>query len=253
FLVDLQKGSCDYYATSMVVLARAAGLPARLVIGYHTGKYNAELDAYLITEAEAHSWPEIYFPGYGWVEFEPTAGRPALSREGALPYAPALDTDIPAELQETEPSVDLAKLLKSGSQFLLAGLLGALVTGVIWTLAKAYRTRGFPPSTVVSKIFADLRGQAAVLGMSNGSGMTPSELSFSFRDGLATLARQSKHTRFLLSAQQEIEQIVDTYIRASYTQHLLTERDQRETLAVWRRLSWRLRWARVLQQFRSRY
>ena len=59
FSFDLQKGYCDYYSTSMVVLARAAGLPARMVLGYHTGKYNAELQAYLVSEAEAHSWPEI--------------------------------------------------------------------------------------------------------------------------------------------------------------------------------------------------
>jgi transglutaminase-like putative cysteine protease len=253
FLFDVQKGYCDYYATSMVVLARAAGLPARMVIGYHTGKYNTELDAYLVTEAEAHSWPEIYFPGYGWVEFEPTAGRPALSREGTLPYAPALDTEIPAELRETEASVDLARLLKSGSQFLLAGLLGAIVAGAIWTLAKAFRTRGLPPSTVISTIFADLRGQAVALGMSNESGMTPSELSHSLRSGLNKLARQSQRMRFPVSAQREIEQIVDTYISASYARRRLTKRDQSETLAVWRRLRWRLRWARIVQRFRSEH
>ena len=251
FLFDLQKGYCDYYATSMVVLARAAGLPARMVIGYHTGKFNAELGAYLVTEAEAHSWPEIYFPGYGWVEFEPTAGRPALSREEGLPYAPPLDTEIPTELREKEASVDLVRLLRSGTQYLLAVLLGALAAGAIWMLAKAFRTRALPPSTVVSTIFADLRGQAVALGMSNGSGMTPSELSHSLRSGLAKLASQSQRTRFLVSADREIEQIVDTYIGASYARRRLTRHDQIETLAVWRRLRWRLRWARIAQRYKS--
>ena len=81
---DLQKGYCDYYATSMMVLARAAGLPARMVIGYSSGSYDVGLEVYVVTEAQAHSWVEIYFPDYGWVEFEPTAGRPTRERRG--PY-----------------------------------------------------------------------------------------------------------------------------------------------------------------------
>lgn len=252
FLFDLQKGYCDYYATSMVVLARAAGLPARMVVGYHTGKYNAELDAYLVSEAEAHSWPEIYFPGYGWVEFEPTAGRPALSRDDTLPFAPSLDTDIPAELREKAPAFDLLRLLKSGSKYLLTGLLVAIATGATWALARTIRIRRLPPSAVMARIFTDLRGHAVVLNMSSGSGMTPSEFSLSFRSGLARLASQSRRTRFLDLAQQEIEQIVSSYIRASYTQQRLTDRDQIEALSIWRRLSWRLRWARVVQRFQSR-
>ena len=253
FLFDLQKGYCDYYATSMVVLARAAGLPARMVVGYHTGKYNADLDAYLVSEAEAHSWPEIYFPDYGWIEFEPTAGRPALSRDDALPFAPSLDTDIPTELREKAPSLDLLGMLKSVSNYLLGGLLVAIAAGAIWALARIIRTRGLPPTTVVARIFADLRGQAVALGMSNGSGMTPSELSHSLRRGLLILARQSQRTRFLVAAEREIEQIVGSYIRASYTQQRLTERDQIEARSVWRRLSWRLRWARLMRWFHSRY
>jgi hypothetical protein len=222
-----------------------------MVIGYHTGKYNAELDAYLVSEAEAHSWPEIYFPGYGWVEFEPTAGRPALIRGEGLPYAPALDAEIPAELRETAPSFDLLGMLKSGSNYLLGGLIVAITAGAIWTLVKAIRASRLPPSAVISVIFADLRGQAVALGMSDGVGMTPSELSVSFRDRLAALARRSQGTRLLGPAQQEIEQIVNAYIGASYTRHHFTERERIETRAVWRRLKWRLRWARAIQHFRS--
>src|SRR5258706_11632360 len=56
FLFDLKKGYCDYYATSMVVLARAAGLPARIVIGYATGTYDPYSAVYNITQADAHAW-----------------------------------------------------------------------------------------------------------------------------------------------------------------------------------------------------
>ena len=81
FLFDLKQGYCDYYATSMVVLARAAGLPARLVIGYANGAYDFESAQYIVTENYAHSWVEIYFANIGWVEFEPTASQPAILYE----------------------------------------------------------------------------------------------------------------------------------------------------------------------------
>lgn len=82
FLFDLRKGYCDYYATAFIVLARLAGLPARFATGYAVGHWNEVEHLWLITEAEAHSWPEVYFPDYGWIPFEPTAGRPELTRIG---------------------------------------------------------------------------------------------------------------------------------------------------------------------------
>lgn len=80
FLFELKKGYCDYYATAMVVLARANGLPARFVSGYAPGFYDAPNAQYVIRELNAHSWAEIYFPGIGWVEFEPTASIPEIER-----------------------------------------------------------------------------------------------------------------------------------------------------------------------------
>ena len=80
FLFDLKRGYCDYYASSMVVLARSVGLPARLVVGYAPGEYDPESGTVLITGLEGHSWAEVYFSDLGWVAFEPTAGRPPLDR-----------------------------------------------------------------------------------------------------------------------------------------------------------------------------
>ena len=94
FLFDLKQGYCDYYATSMVVLARAAGLPARLVVGYANGAYDLERAQYIVTENYAHSWVEIYFADIGWVEFEPTASQPVIlyeeENESTAPVAEAL-------------------------------------------------------------------------------------------------------------------------------------------------------------------
>lgn len=98
FLFDLRRGYCDYYATAFVVLARLNGLPARLAVGYAQGAWAEKGGEYRITEREAHSWPEVYFPGYGWIPFEPTASR-------EIPRWPEISTARPphrlATWQET--------------------------------------------------------------------------------------------------------------------------------------------------------
>lgn len=80
FLFDVQAGYCDYFATAMVVLLRSAGIPARLVMGYAQGSFDSQENRFIVTEADAHSWVEVYFPGIGWVPFEPTPGLPEITR-----------------------------------------------------------------------------------------------------------------------------------------------------------------------------
>ena len=79
-LFDSRRDYCNGYATAMVVLARSLGIPARLAAGYAEGEYDAERGVFRVSEMNAHSWPEIYFPNYGWIEFEPTASERPLVR-----------------------------------------------------------------------------------------------------------------------------------------------------------------------------
>lgn len=80
FLFDLQEGYCDYYASAMATMLRTIGIPARTASGYAEGTYDEESAVFFVTAADAHTWVEVYFPTYGWVEFEPTAGESALDR-----------------------------------------------------------------------------------------------------------------------------------------------------------------------------
>lgn len=80
FLFDSREGYCDYYASAMVVMARAVGIPARIAVGYAGGEYDEELGGYRVRRSNAHTWVEVYFPDYGWIEFEPTAGEPLIVR-----------------------------------------------------------------------------------------------------------------------------------------------------------------------------
>ena len=84
-LFERPAGYCNYYASAMAVLARAVGIPARVASGYTLGEY--ENGVFHIVEANAHSWVEIYFPGYGWVEFEPTPNKPEIERPKKLQTA----------------------------------------------------------------------------------------------------------------------------------------------------------------------
>lgn len=86
FLFDLKEGYCNYYATAMVVMLRSQNIPARMAGGFSEGKYNAQLGQFVVLESDAHTWVEAYFPGYGWIEFEPTSNQAPLMREGDDPF-----------------------------------------------------------------------------------------------------------------------------------------------------------------------
>ena len=79
FLFDYRAGFCNYYATAEVILLRSVGIPARMVVGFAQGNYEPP-NKYTVLEKDAHAWPEVYFPGIGWVEFEPTSSQPELTR-----------------------------------------------------------------------------------------------------------------------------------------------------------------------------
>jgi transglutaminase-like putative cysteine protease len=82
FLFDERRGYCDYYSSAFVVMARAVGIPARVAAGYSRGEFNPLTATYRQHEYDAHTWPEVYFPEYGWIEFEPTGSDPAMVRPG---------------------------------------------------------------------------------------------------------------------------------------------------------------------------
>ncbi|MBS4197826.1 DUF4129 domain-containing protein [Bacillus sp. FJAT-49870] len=113
FLFDTKKGYCDNFSTSMVVLLRAAGVPARWAKGYSAGQYNGETDGkdriYKVTNNDAHSWVEVYFPSEGWVPFEPTIGFSNHTtivndeeKETTAPITPAIQPSKPNQLDNKD-------------------------------------------------------------------------------------------------------------------------------------------------------
>ncbi|MCB0959179.1 MAG: transglutaminase domain-containing protein [Acidimicrobiales bacterium] len=82
FLFDAEQGWCEQIASSLVVLARANGIPARLVTGFVPGDRDPVTGRWLVRAREAHAWAEVWFPEVGWVPFDPTADVPLAGEDG---------------------------------------------------------------------------------------------------------------------------------------------------------------------------
>lgn len=77
FLFETRAGHCEYFASAMAVMLRTLGIPSREVNGFLPGEYNDLGGDYVVRESDAHSWVEAYFPGNGWIVFDPTPPAPA--------------------------------------------------------------------------------------------------------------------------------------------------------------------------------
>jgi hypothetical protein len=237
FLFDLKRGYCDYYATAMVVLARAAGLPARLVTGYASGSYDEAARRYVVTEADAHSWVQVYFPHYGWIDFEPTASRAAIARRAdPLPQASAKLWTPPEPITARRAHLNWAIVLGIGGG-LLALALGGLV---LWLLIDAWRLRRLPPGETVIGLFRRLHRYAQWLGVGSCEGDTPHEFATALVLCLRELGQGRPAILGLLSAVDEIRWLTELCARSLYSLHKPQVSEQTEAVQVWGRLRRRL-------------
>jgi transglutaminase-like putative cysteine protease len=244
FLFDLQEGYCDYYATAMVVLARAAGLPARLAVGYAAGSYDSYQARYVVTEADAHAWVEIYFPGYEWVEFEPTGGLPPIERSAEA---------APSEWPEPEGTLESATAWRVGlgwSWQLTAPILLVLLAlpGVVWLAVDGWRLYRMRPAEAVATLYRRLQRHGPRLAVPVRVADTPYEFAALFAGRLEGLAQQRCWGNVLAPAVQELYRLIELYVLASYSPHSPDVNDRALAIQTWRKLRWRLLLARVWQR-----
>ena len=79
FLFDSKVGYSDYFGSSMAVMLRSVGVPTRMAAGYAPGELNEDGQR-VIRDSDSHGWVQVYFPGYGWIDFEPTPNWPTHDR-----------------------------------------------------------------------------------------------------------------------------------------------------------------------------
>jgi transglutaminase-like putative cysteine protease len=109
FLFVRRKGHCEYFASSLAVMLRSLGIPARLATGFQSGVYNSVSGLWLVRTSDAHSWVEAWIPGYGWKIFDPTPPDP---NPGGLALLTSLELYLDAAgtfWQEWVVTYDLAR------------------------------------------------------------------------------------------------------------------------------------------------
>jgi transglutaminase-like putative cysteine protease len=227
FLFDVKEGYCDYYASAMVVMLRSVGVPARFVVGYTPGQpkqQNEQSDVgtvYRVLERNAHAWPEVYFPSYGWVQFEPTASEPLLSRpapeakdnldNGLIPNQgpqdPITEDQLPKDpLAQTpvnfQASTALEMWLRGNWGWLLGivVLAGTAIGG--WRYLRWRQIDLFRDSEVLGRLFALLGLWAERLHVPWRPSQTPLERAAAFNSRLPEAAPAVDTIATLFIAQQ---------------------------------------------------
>jgi transglutaminase-like putative cysteine protease len=112
FLFDARTGFCEQFASSMVVMLRTLGVPARVATGFTPGSRNTFTGYYEVRASDAHAWVEVYFPGFGWYEFDPTFDVPPVSQSASelFPIARAVRF-IAAKLKAVIPGKETTTVM----------------------------------------------------------------------------------------------------------------------------------------------
>jgi len=276
FLLDYRQGFCTYAATAEVLLLRAVGVPARLAAGYAEGEIPPGTRRLRqVRQSHAHTWPEVYFPGLGWVEFEPTTSqsplhRPAGQTEEVSPGAgqptPVARTPLTpagaAEGASGQPAgvvsppkrktlhwwLPLAGLMVLASGYLLwrKRSVRLAIAGLrrgdrgLWQAGPMLRLRlaawrDRASQRIWARACAELYRAARRLGTSPSPAQTPLEV--------AALLRQQ-----LPEAQADVEALLSTCLPAMYGTRPGDARLARQAAASLRHKSRRAAWQKRLHQ-----
>jgi hypothetical protein len=240
FLFDLKRGYCDYYATAMVVLARASGIPARFVSGYSSGYYDAENARYVVREMNAHSWVEVYFPEIGWVEFEPTASQPEISRtlsENELP------TDQPRDPFASE--LLLRFRLERVTNLALPAALILLGLILYYTWIERWRYLRLAPAAAIEKIYRKLYRFGRPLAGERTKAETAYEFMQKLTHRMNTVSTRPRVSEIFRNAQEDIELLTELYQATLFAHTHIQKQDTRQAVNTWKRLRLRLLIARL--------
>jgi transglutaminase-like putative cysteine protease len=235
-----RTGFCVQFASSFTAMARAAGLPARVAVGYTPGRYDSISGLYRVTSEDAHAWGEVWLAGVGWTRFEPTpdSDLPGGSRlpggaraiTPSAPIAPAPPTTAPAgSTPSTTPDtaqpggtaqvdIDAPAAGRDGGGFtfnwwfavalLAGGVVGALIVAAVIVLAKRRRRstrRDDPdPAGAITGAWEEVLDRLGEAGVERQPARTPLEL--------AELAP----TRIPETAAPPLRHLAETYSAARY-------------------------------------
>jgi transglutaminase-like putative cysteine protease len=187
FLFETRRGYCEQIATSMAVMLRTLGIPTRLVTGYGPGERNPLTGYFEVKQSDAHAWLEVFYPGIGWVPYDPTFGVPeaapgAASRFMAGPVFAAIARFVAGAVPESVKvavgsagrAVATAGALALRVWPLVLAMLFAVAAGITW-LRHGRRRRREPVPTPVEAAFLEVSAALEGVGHRRAPQTTPSE------------------------------------------------------------------------------
>lgn len=246
FLFDLRQGYCDYYASAMVVLSRAAGIPARLAVGYASGTFEPKSKLFLVTQAEAHSWVEVYFPDIGWVPFEPTAGLPPLDRS-----AQPMLTVTPTQAAPPPPPSGRASTgnLARAVRYLALGIV--LLAGFSLAILDEISLSRRAPQALAGEVYRRLKRYGVHLSTRLEGGETPYEFAVMLSQRITQITTQGRMTPLGANSVREIGSMIHNIVHLSYNPGMAEAGNDRRVLKQWRALRWHLRLVWLLKSWQK--
>jgi transglutaminase-like putative cysteine protease len=242
FLFEMREGYCDYYATAFVVMARAVGIPARLAAGFIEGVYDFEDRAYLVRQKDGHSWPEVYFPGWGWIAFEPTGAETVVAFPEEVPLP---DLPLPG------PPGPPARIVRSRWRIIGVGAGVGLPVWLILVLLVRRRQRRERLVVTVPLVWGWMERAGTRLGLPPDPTLTSQEYATMLGTELRARAGRAQRwqERWMALAARggaTLERLAALYSAEVYGGARFAQVDEKAVRDVWARLRGPLRWLRWL-------
>ena len=230
FLFDTRTGYSDYFASSMAVMLRSVGIPARLAAGYGPGEPQGSSGRSAVKDSGSHGWVQVYFPSYGWIDFEPTPNWPILGRGGSeagdesesdeplgageavseeiqagdgcdIGDDPLFDEDcVPIEGLSTSDFLE-GETAPASSALLLAIVVGAGVAiSTIWLLAWLLWTMSLANSTPAESVYTRMNRLGALAGLRRDPNQTPLEYAAALGRAIPAMGPAARTAASLFAA-----------------------------------------------------
>jgi transglutaminase-like putative cysteine protease len=195
FLFDTKRGFCGHYASAFAALMRDAGIPARVVTGYHGGTLNPYGDYWILRQSDAHAWTEVWIEGRGWMRIDPTAAIAPERIERGLADVVSADDPLASRWQSNTPwfagarlrldllrevwrerildfdqdsqrkLLEFLKIPEPDGQKLVMVLAAAMALVLAWLTWQVHRELAPPSKDVAARTYARLCTKLAAAGI----------------------------------------------------------------------------------------
>ncbi|MCH8206233.1 MAG: transglutaminase domain-containing protein [Chloroflexi bacterium] len=243
FLFETRTGYSDYFASAMTVMLRATGVPARLAAGYAPGEFDSKSSQYFVRDTDSHAWVQIYFPSYGWIDFEPTpawdlpgrdtargAGSEEDSRRGELGLEDAEDifpADDPFNPEDLEAFGGGSLSSGRSADVLVRAAIGAGSAAALWLVLYLVWNQGLWRAGQIDRAYAKMGRLGALAGLRRRKHQTPAEYAASIGRSIPGVAASA-------------ERIARAFADSRYGQHDRGDETDGEIVRAWRSIRVRL-------------